>query len=730
MKKKILALLLLGMLALTALSACEIFGGSFGGGNSGEHTHSFGEWELVEAPDCENEGSEQRSCECGQMETRVVAALGHDWDEWETVEAATCETDGLNRRKCLKCTKTETKKVDALGHDWDNGVITSPPDCEHAGEKLFTCNRNSAHTKTETVPATGHSYQTWVTQTEATCTSAGMRYAVCTVCRERTEQVIPALGHSTVTQPAVEATCTSPGKTKGSYCSRCNTVFEQQTEIKALGHDYKNGVCARCGEEKFTENLQFAENGSAYTLTGIGSATEKEINIPKTHLGKPVTKIAAHAFANSSVTGVKVPDSVTEIENGAFTDCGSLKSINLPFVGNKGYSSSTTPSEQSLFGYIFGSAAYSGGVSITQKFKQQSSGERTFYIPSGLTSVTIRGGAVLYGAMMNCSRVTELVIGEGVSYMGQYAFAYMRNLERLEYRAREVSIQNPDYNYIFAYAGTNGSGIDCVIGKEVKSIPSYLFVPHAMIDDDYTVNMTTVTFEPEGNLTSVGRFAFNYITSLTRVNISDIESWCKISFAEEESNPIYYAKKLYINGNEATTLTIPDSVQTIHDFAFVNLRSAKTLNIGKGVTKIGKEAFAFMREVETLNFNAESCANFGSSDYVFEGMGTNGTGVKMTVGASATRLPAFMFNFSTVYDSYKPNLVSVAFASGSQCRTIGRLAFSGVSALTSVDFNGLTGWKANNKTLNAGDLADKSIAAKYLKATYNGTNNCQWEWTR
>ena len=94
----------------------------------------------------------------------------------------------------------------------------------------------------------------------ATCTTAGnSEYYICCACgkyfsdvhgeNEIAEDswVIDALGHDIVTDEAVSATCTETGLTEGSHCTRCGTVLKAQTETPALGHDYKNGTCTRCG---------------------------------------------------------------------------------------------------------------------------------------------------------------------------------------------------------------------------------------------------------------------------------------------------------------------------------------------------------------------------------------------------------------------------------------------------------------------------------------------------
>ena len=96
-----------------------------------------------------------------------------------------------------------------------------------------------------------HSFTNYIPNGDATCTTDGTKTAKCDKCGQ-TDTVIDvgsALGHDIVTDEAVSATCTGAGLTEGSHCSRCGTVLKAQAEIPALGHDYKNGTCTRCGDE-------------------------------------------------------------------------------------------------------------------------------------------------------------------------------------------------------------------------------------------------------------------------------------------------------------------------------------------------------------------------------------------------------------------------------------------------------------------------------------------------
>ena len=83
----------------------------------------------------------------------------------------------------------------------------------------------------------------------------------------------------------------------------------------------------------FTENLSFylINNGTAYAVNRIGTATSEKIVIPPVHKGLPVTCIYYSAFSGcNSITNVIIPDSVTEIYSGAFSFCSNLISVTIP----------------------------------------------------------------------------------------------------------------------------------------------------------------------------------------------------------------------------------------------------------------------------------------------------------------------------------------------------------------------------------------------------------------
>ena len=105
-----------------------------------------------------------------------------------------------------------------------------------------------------------------------TCTEKGSQTYRCSSCGKiiRVEEVAPNSGYwyhdrQTVT---VQPTCTEDGY-KVTKCGRCGKELSSRTKTaNALGHEYKNGVCIRCGAPEPQENGGSSSAAPNYTVTG------------------------------------------------------------------------------------------------------------------------------------------------------------------------------------------------------------------------------------------------------------------------------------------------------------------------------------------------------------------------------------------------------------------------------------------------------------------------------
>ena len=100
-----------------------------------------------------------------------------------------------------------------------------------------------------------------------------------------------------------------------------------------------------------------------------------------------------------------------------------------------------------------------------------------------------------------------------------------------------------------AFGGCSGL-TSVTIGNSVTSIGEFAF-------EDCSGLISVVI--PD-SVTFINAFAFSGCSGLTGVYITDIEKWCKISFENDKSNPLYYAHNLYLYNKLVTDFVIPDSI--------------------------------------------------------------------------------------------------------------------------------------------------------------------------
>ena len=121
-----------------------------------------------------------------------------------------------------------------------------------------------------------HEYTSEIT-TEPTCLTTGIKTFTCD-CGSTYTREISALGHDVIIEPAVSATCTETGLTKGEYCTRCDYKIEQE-ETSSLGHDEKviPAVAATCYETGLTEGLGCSRCDVVFTEQEITPTTDHNI---------------------------------------------------------------------------------------------------------------------------------------------------------------------------------------------------------------------------------------------------------------------------------------------------------------------------------------------------------------------------------------------------------------------------------------------------------------------
>ncbi len=104
-------------------------------------------------------------------------------------------------------------------------------------------------------------------------------------------------------------------------------------------------------------------------------------------------------------------------------------------------------------------------------------------------------------------------------------------------------------------------------------------------------------------LTFVTMYAFYQCTSLERVDVPSIEDWVKISWGGEAngSNPLQYAKHLYVGGEELTEFICPSTKNGINQASFVNCLGLTNVVLHDNVTEINVGAFSGCSNIHSIS---------------------------------------------------------------------------------------------------------------------------------
>ncbi len=410
------------------------------------------------------------------------------------------------------------------------------------------------------------------------------------------------------------------------------------------------GVKASAEEFGTYEGLDYVIEDGKVRIYDYSGKTDGTVTVPAEIDGYPVIVIDSYVFSGrGNITEVVLPNSITDIGDGAFRNCTGLKTINIPdsvtAIGENafyGVSNICYSEDMKATGtpwgaltvngvydgdFLFADAEktkltkYSGSDEgkITVPDTVESIGDMAFYGCEGITGIVIPDGveSIGEGAFYGCSSLADVVIPDSVTDIGSAAFAECSALctvtlgngikslgEGAFYKCELLTdIIIPDSTEVIGrLAFAECSNLKSVtIGNAVKSIGSNAFsncekiktvmIPDSVlsIGEDAFKNVENVCYSE--NMKAYGSpWGAKYVNAVNDGYLV---------FSDTEKTNL-----VKCDTDAEGAIIIPDGTQTIGDRAFRECKKITSVMIPDSVTKIGNEAFYLCEEISDLKIGA------------------------------------------------------------------------------------------------------------------------------
>lgn len=367
-----------------------------------------------------------------------------------------------------------------------------------------------------------------------------------------------AFSYAGITSISLPNSLTEIGDAAFGGCANLTSISIPNS-VKKIGATAFGG----CTKMKCIDLPTYLKKIDDYTFNGCSELSS--ISIPK-----GVCYIGKNAFSFSGLKSISLPNSVAEIGKSVFESCDSLQSITL------------SPSLKKIGDKAFFKCANLSSIVIPKSVTEM--GIQLFSDCPKLKKVTILGNIseIKEQSFSRCHNLTEVNLPKTLKSIGWNAFA----------ECNLPSVVLPDslnLIYMEAFAGCNMSSIripnsvthiyksafqSC---KNLKTI----YLPNIPIQIGETAFENTQWFNKQKDgLVYLGKTAYTYKGKLrndTSIIIKD--------------GTLNIGDNCFINKMKVKSITLPNSVKTIGDFAFDNT-GIQSLVIPDSVTFIGLGALS------------------------------------------------------------------------------------------------------------------------------------------
>ncbi|MBR0047766.1 MAG: leucine-rich repeat protein [Prevotella sp.] len=255
-------------------------------------------------------------------------------------------------------------------------------------------------------------------------------------------------------------------------------------------------------------------------------------------------------------------------------------------------------------------------------------GDHAFYRCEGLTSINVPNSVTVMGrgAFLDCSKLTTISLSNSLETIGEQCFESCGKLSSVTMPNTVKSLGKNAFYRCYELTSV-------VMSNSISAIRSGTFRECSKLA---SINIPS-------SVTEIEETAFYQCNNLSEVYISDLEAWLRIPFVDQKatndqrgySNPLQFAKHLYLNGEEVKDLVIPTSITKVPQYSFYGFKGLRTITLHNAVTSIEEGAFRGCGTIESVNIS-NSVTSIGNNAFYQDTIHslTIGSGV-LEIGQSA-----------------------------------------------------------------------------------------------
>lgn len=494
---------------------------------------------------------------------------------------------------------------------------------------------------------------------------------------------------------------------------------------------FSDSVTYYCGN-KTLRSLKYEEAEGGYKILGYVDGVDLPLLYIPSYIGrKPVVSIAGRAFnASKTLTAVYVPSTVKDIGDSAFFGCNNLDRVSIQGgnlkIGNRAFAGC-----RSLKRVVFnGAAAELGDYAFTNCSKiaiyytqnVTAIGECAF-IGSGLSGeLDLRGVKNIKSSAFKGCEITSITFGKNLSEIGPSAFFNCDDLNEIK-----LSDENDEYVYVDGCLirrsdNTLVLGLaSAVIPETVVSIGDYAFAYRKNLSEIAIPSSVTAigsyafancenlkTIEVSQSVKSIQSCVFKSCVSLTKatwrtlVSVPDsVFENCSALTDVKLSNVTKIGERAFSGCIGLKEIILPQSLTEIGEYAF-NKTALASITLPQSIDKVGNGWFSDCKYLETVNFDGK-IKEIGNSAFIG------------CISLKNIEIPSSVVNIGDSAFRGCSALSEVLFNEG--LKTIGESAFRACKCLSSVQ------WPLSLEEIGAGAFASTSFPEIYVpKFIKQGSN--------